>query len=168
MKNLFKIFTGSSDIVAPVESRERMFIYCLIRLPIGDLVGNKSDINRLFSVVFRLIEDAGGDVNQFCCDTILSLFGVPFAGSMLYANLRSFVGEIVNVNDSLKICLGQDVGLYGSFGYEKRLVVTALGRRLVRDFHALGSMQEGEVHVHSSLSEVMGGLDGVAGVMLVD
>lgn len=96
-------------------TQEKEFVYGFIRLPIDSLLDQPNKLDALISRLICAIDEAKGDVNQLCCDTILFLYGVPLSDPLMYVNLKNLVEQLAAIDEPLQICLGQDSGPYGTF-----------------------------------------------------
>jgi hypothetical protein len=75
---------------------------------------------------FTLVQKYDGDVNQFLGGIIFALWGVPLCSSTDREKSLNFFEELKNSRLPISAILINDEGLYGAFGNEARLTVTAI------------------------------------------
>jgi len=78
------------------------------------------------SKCFSLIQKYDGDVNQFLGGIIFALWGVPLCFPTDKEKSLKFFEELKNSGLPISVILINDKGLYGAFGNETRLTVTAI------------------------------------------
>jgi len=100
----------------------------IIRIVEKDL--SLENFQETVSRCFTLIKKYNGDVNQFLGDIILSLWGVPLCFPTDKEKCNEFFIELKKCNLPVSAILLNDIGLYGSFGNETRLTVTAVSNKI--------------------------------------
>ncbi|MCK5201872.1 MAG: hypothetical protein KAR21_26140 [Spirochaetales bacterium] len=161
MKNIFRKYSGRSinNIGDNVDKKD--FLYCLIHLPFQENTINKDEDFSLIGRVFEFAEASNGDVNQFFCDTILVLFGVPIDFGNKYEDIKDFLIKLSKIPENIKVIAGEDNGLYGSFGYPKRLVVTAISKKLAEDNQKIRQLPSRKIVAHKELIDKTGSIDNI-------
>ena len=153
IKDLFRKFGSHSDDSSAPYKMEREIIYCLIQAPMEKYAPPGPGLLQTWSEIFQLVCDNNGDVNQFCGDILLVLFGVPIEDENASRHLNNFLSDLSKIDKPLKAVIGKDKALYGSFGCKDRQVVSALSQRLAKDLHRIDSLADGHVQISSDLIE---------------
>jgi hypothetical protein len=79
---------------------------------------------------FTLIQKYNGDISQFLGGIILALWGVPLCFHTDKEKSIRFFDELKNSGLPVSSILISDIGLYGPFGNESRLTVTAVSKNI--------------------------------------
>ena len=112
---------------------EKKYYYAaLVRINVNDT--SPEIYQNTVKECFTLIQKHGGDINQFMGGMILALWGVPMCFISDKENSINFFNELQNSELPVSSVLLNDIGLYGSFGNEARLTVTAISDKI---FNAL-------------------------------
>ena len=153
MKSIFRKSSGSAVEKTGFDIEEREIIYCLIQAPLYASLDEKDKIAPFLSNLFETVEKTNGDINQFCCDTLLILYGLPLVDENIFSNIIKLLTYLSDIREPIRVILGIDSGLYGPFGYEKRIIVTAITPKLIKDYHQLITLTENKIFVHKELAE---------------
>jgi len=127
---------------------ERNYYASIIRINVKDtlLKTYYDTVNRCFT----LIQKYDGDVNQFLGSNILALWGVPLCLENDKENSLKFFDELESSSLPVSAILLNDKGIYGSFGNEKRLVVTAISNNISNALKELINC-DGEIYINKLL-----------------
>jgi len=134
---------------------EREYFYCIIKLAVDVNLENKKIIESLLQKIIKAADETNGDVTNLCADSLVVLYGLPLPDPNVYENIESFIIKIGTLKSEIITILGREIGLYGRFGYEKRYIVTAIGRNLVKDFNIINSYKTNKIFIHDDVADKM-------------
>lgn len=169
MKSIFRRYAGGAVDVSDSDILEREFGYGIIQLTPKMSLDRKEPTASFLGSLFRLVDETGGDVNQFCCGTVLILYGVPLADEDIFPAMKAFMEGLSRLKGkNVKILLGFDKGVYGPFGYEKRCIVTVINERLPEQMKRLKDLPDNLIHVRRLLAERIPTFKEVSNTIIID
>lgn len=161
MLDIIKKFFGKSIGYTNREIKEKDFVYMLIHLPVQSKIEINENYFSKIEKIFRIAEKTNGDINQFCCGTILLLYGLPVDDDNKYKNIKKMLKHLSDINGKINVIAAEDRGLYGSFGYEKRLEVTAISENLIKSHKEIINMPKNKIMVQKLLMEKIGYMENI-------
>ncbi len=159
VSSIFEKFLNKNALTKIGSIEEKSFIYCIIyMLPLKEF--NLDNYLKHVENIFREIIETRGDVNQFCCGTILALYGVPIDISDKYQEIKRLLSYLTKVDINICLVAGETRGYYGAFGFEKRAVVTAINSQIAADYQRIINATSRQILVHKALLNKIGVLEG--------
>lgn len=168
MGNSFSKFFGTSKTIPSGGVSKEGYVYCLIKAPIAMYLDQQNKLSNLISSLFCLIEETGGDINCFCCDTLLALYGLPLEDGRTNKHIHELIIRLSNTPEQLTTIIGKDRGFYGAFGCDKRMTVTALGPELLNDFQTINTLFAGSIYIHWNIAQEIKDVENVQHVKIIE